>query len=152
MTKEKFKTKAAFKAFEKSCGAIVFCIFEDGPRVLLLKHRLGHWDFPKGHVEAGETETETAKREVKEETGLKIKLDKQFRQVITYSPAKGVSKDVVYFIGACGEEEAAKLRPQPSEIEKARFVKLKKALKLISYQTSRQLYQDALVYLSSKVG
>ena len=41
--------------------------------LVLLRHRFGgHWSFPKGHVEAGETERQTALREVKEETGLTV--------------------------------------------------------------------------------
>ena len=57
-------------SFEKSAGAVVFR--RDGDKIfyLLLKYRNGHWDFPKGHIENGETEEETMRREVKEETGI----------------------------------------------------------------------------------
>ena len=61
--------------YEKSCGALVFRRASQGLEVLLLKHRAGHWDFPKGHVEAGESEQETALREVLEESGLTVKLE-----------------------------------------------------------------------------
>lgn len=54
---------------EKSAGAVII----NDKKVLLLHYSSGHWDFPKGHIEKGETELETAKREVKEETGLDIK-------------------------------------------------------------------------------
>ena len=52
---------------EKSCGAIVF---KDG-KVLLIKHNAGHYAFPKGHTEDGETEkeTETPKTEMPTWTG-----------------------------------------------------------------------------------
>ena len=58
---------------EKSCGALVLCR-EDGEwKMLLTQNRNGgHWAFLKGHVEAGETEKETAIREVLEETGLEV--------------------------------------------------------------------------------
>ena len=36
---------------EKSCG----CIVMHKDKVLLVKHNKGHWDFPKVHVEEGET-------------------------------------------------------------------------------------------------
>ena len=39
---------------EKSCG----CVIMENNKVLLIQHRIGHWGFPKGHVEAGETEKE----------------------------------------------------------------------------------------------
>ena len=37
---------------------------------LLLRNRRGFWGFPQGHKEKGETEIETLKREVEEETGI----------------------------------------------------------------------------------
>ena len=50
--------------YEKSCGAIVFHRFKDGIKVLLVKNRNGkYWSFPKGHVEKGESEHQTAARE-----------------------------------------------------------------------------------------
>ena len=56
---------------EKSCGVLVLRQQVDELYVVLLRHRFGgHWSFPKGHVEAGESERQTALREVREETGL----------------------------------------------------------------------------------
>ncbi|MDZ4384915.1 MAG: NUDIX domain-containing protein, partial [Candidatus Moranbacteria bacterium] len=59
-------------SFEKSVGAVVFRKKETGGKEFLLLHYpSGHWDFPKGHIESGETEEGTLRREVEEETGLK---------------------------------------------------------------------------------
>lgn len=55
---------------EKSAGSVIFYRSKRGIEYLLLKHDLGHWDFPKGHTEKDETTLETARREIKEETGL----------------------------------------------------------------------------------
>ena len=61
---------------EKSAGAIIFRE-ENGVRCYLLLHytpsevgKRGHWGFAKGHVENKETDEETARREVAEETGI----------------------------------------------------------------------------------
>ena len=84
---------------EKSCGVVLF----NGQKVLLLQYATGqkegdsdlqgHWDFPKGHVDKGETEIETAIRELEEETGIKkIILLKNFRKTINYTFQKGDRK------------------------------------------------------------
>ena len=79
--------------YEKSCGAIVFRKFHGNIELLLIKHANGgHWSFPKGHVEEGETEVETALREVHEETGLTIQLEEGFRQSVEYYPRPNIRK------------------------------------------------------------
>lgn len=55
---------------EKSVGAIIFRI-ENGERLyLILKYKAKHWDFVKGHIDPGETDGQTLRREAKEEAGL----------------------------------------------------------------------------------
>ena len=99
---------------EKSCGAVVCRKGENGLEILLIQHKNGgHWAFPKGHVEKKETEEETALREIKEETGLKVALDTAFRKMVTYSPKPGVMKDVIYFAAKAKKDSA---RPQPEEV------------------------------------
>lgn len=135
---------------EKSCGAVIFCQFPEGEKVLLLKHLVGHWDFPKGHVKVNETEEETALREVIEESGLKVVLDPGFRETINYSPKDKVSKDVVYFLGRCDEKEARNLAPQLSEIASAMFVRLDEAENLITFASGKEILKKALAYKESK--
>ena len=60
--------------YEKSCGAVVFTRIDNNIKYLLIQNLEGVYGFPKGHVEDGESETQTAIREVFEEVGLKIKL------------------------------------------------------------------------------
>ncbi len=50
----------------EAAGGIVY----NANKELLLIHRLGFWDMPKGKIDAGETPEEAALREVREETGL----------------------------------------------------------------------------------
>ena len=77
--------------FEKSCGAIVYRKNRSQIELLLIKNRYGgHWSFPKGHVEGQETEIQTALREVKEETGLDINIQKGFRQMVEYYPKPNI--------------------------------------------------------------
>jgi len=73
-------------SFEKSVGAVVFRESENGEKEFLLLHYpSGHWDFPKGHVEKGEIEEQTLRREVEEETGINdLIITSGFRDSIRY--------------------------------------------------------------------
>lgn len=56
---------------QKRCGIVLFDPIKD--KYLLVRGRDSKkWGFPKGHMEAGELEEETAIREFLEETGLSI--------------------------------------------------------------------------------
>lgn len=61
--------------FQKSCGVVPFRRLGGNAEILLLFQRgSGTWSFPKGHMEAGETEQQTALRELFEETGFRTRL------------------------------------------------------------------------------
>ena len=67
--------------YEKSCGAVVFTRIDHDIRYLLIKNLSGIYGFPKGHVEPGETDVETALREVFEDVGITVQLLPGFRTV-----------------------------------------------------------------------
>ena len=86
--------------YEKSCGTIVFRKTRGKYAVLLIKNRYtDFWSFPKGHVEAGENEYQTAIRETREETGIEVKIENGFRMESIYliGKKKNTEKKVVYF-------------------------------------------------------
>lgn len=126
---------------EKSCGALVFRRFHGNTELLLIKHANGgHWSFPKGHVEAGETETETALREIKEETGIDVIIDPSFREVISYSPKKDTQKDVIYFIARAQNYDYS---PQEEEIAQIKWVEINRAHTILTYDNDKQLVNKA---------
>ena len=60
---------------EKTIGIITFKREGQGIRYLLLHHGGDYWNFPKGRQEKGESELDSALRELKEETGItKVKI------------------------------------------------------------------------------
>lgn len=126
---------------EKSCGAIVYRNDRDQIELLLIKHRFGgHWSFPKGHVESGETEVQTALREVKEETGLSIQLEEGFRECVEYFPKPYIKKQVVYFLGRSLGDEA---RRQEEEISELRWVPLADAQRMVTFSNDKNLLKEA---------
>ena len=130
---------------EKSCGAIVYTN-SYGERLYLVEQmHEGHWGVPKGHVEANETETETALREIKEEVGLNVTIDTRFREIDTYSPKAGIIKDVVYFVAY---SESTRTTMQASEVKDVRWVKFEEAMELISFPSMQKIFLMAEDYLS----
>ena len=84
---------------ETSCGAVVFHKFEDEYKFLLINFlhgNLNFWGFPKGHMEKDETEIQTAKREIREETGLDVEIIPGFKTSNEYTYQNSVKK-VIYF-------------------------------------------------------
>jgi bis(5'-nucleosidyl)-tetraphosphatase len=131
---------------EKSCGAVVF--YQTGAQIeyLLLCHRNGnHWGFPKGHVEEGESEIETALREIYEEAGLQVRLLEGFRQTVEYAPNENSWKQVVYFVGEARKQQYA---CQWEEVKECRWVDFEAGLKLLSYENSKGILQAAQRFLA----
>ena len=131
---------------EKSCGALVVRRGTDENELLLIKHNGGHWAFPKGHVESGETEEETAYREVQEETGLSVKIDTRDREMVTFSPAPRTMKDVVYFAATV---VAGVETPQLSEVSDVRWVPFSQAETYITYDNDRGLFAKLKAFLQT---
>ena len=134
-------------AEEKSCGAVVWRERDGARQYLLARHNGGHWSFPKGHVEADETEEETARREIQEETGLSAEIDTGFRQVVTYYPKPGVVKDVVFFtaVPSGGQE-----RVQEEEIAEIGWFTFEEACPLVTFASDEEVLLAAEKYLEGK--
>ena len=134
---------------EKSCGALVFLKHGNNiEKVLLIRHRHGgHWSFPKGHVEGNETETETALREVKEETGKDIVLIPGFREKVDYSPKPNVEKEVVYFISTTDDD---KVKIQEEEISQYCWMEVDKAYRSVSFMNDKNLLSKAMDFFNRK--
>lgn len=126
---------------EKSCGAIVYRRFHGNIEILLIKHvNSGHWSFPKGHVEGDETELETARREIKEETGLDVILDQTFRETVSYSPKRDTQKVVVYFLALARNYDYV---PQEEEIAEIRWVDIARATHMLTYENDKTIVNKA---------
>ena len=129
---------------EKSCGAVIFT--ERGAERLYLLERMrkGHISLCKGHTEPGESEHETAVREIREETALSVEFIDGFRESIQYSPFPGSVKTVVFFLA---HAENTETKAQPEEVSEILWLPEDKALQALSYDSDRDVLRAAADFL-----
>lgn len=132
--------------WEKSCGAVVFTRVNGQVKYLLVANLAGIYGFPKGHVEGDETEVETALREVREETGLRVRLLDGFRTTDEHAiPEKpDTMKQIVYFLGEFEGQEAAY---QKEELSGAYLVAYEEAMGMFQFESSRRILREANAFL-----
>lgn len=135
--------------YEKSCGAVIYRLKNNIIEYLLVMNKkgkgMGHWGFPKGHVENNETEVDTAKREIFEETGIVADIDTGFRMISNYSPRQGVNKDAVYFVSRA---EDCEIKLQESEICDFLWCSFEKAQSILVHD--KHILSGADEYLKEK--
>lgn len=126
--------------YEKSCGAVIYHRTRFGiVKVLLVKNHNGRcWTFPKGHIEENETEHQTAIREIKEETGLDVVIEPNFRKTSTYRFGK-VKKQVVFFLAKTNESVVSM---QPSEIDYYLWVTIDEAVHLCRHENDVKILRE----------
>lgn len=125
---------------ERACG----CIIIENGKVLLIKQTTGHWGFPKGHMEEGETEEETALREVKEETNLDVEIDKNKKYTVEYTTDKGKDKIVTLFLA---KKKSGELKPQECEISKLEWLEFNEALETLTYENTKEVLRKVIAEL-----
>ena len=133
---------------DTSCGVVLF----NSSKVLLLRHSSissrggGHWDFPKGHIDDGETEIQTALRELGEETGIEqVKVVDGFRDTITYTFSGGqeqIGKEVVFFLATTKE---SKVTLSHEHIDYS-WLDFDSAFSRLTYDNARQVLRNAIEF------
>lgn len=123
---------------EKSCGCI---IIKDGKVLLILEKSSKKWGFPKGHMEEGENEIQTALREVKEEVGLDVEIDTSKRYTLNYIVNDNIDKTSVYYIASTKDDKVTR---QESEIEDAKWCNFEEALNIITFNNCREMFKKAI--------
>lgn len=139
---------------DESFGIIPIARRLDGIFFLLIQHHAGHWGFPKGHAEPGESAEVAACREFEEETGIRvytlldisalnmsfveqysfIKANQSFEKIVTYFPAIVHSETVTY---------------QEKEIKDYAWLNYNDALQTLTFAPSRQILGQVREYLQA---
>ncbi len=133
--------------YERSCGAIVYRFINGGIRYLLIKNRRSsNWGFPKGHVERGETNEQTAIREVLEETGIHIKILPGFAHKAEYTIHGNVEKSVTIYLAKTDDVQTV---IQREEIEDYVWLDFDKAMDTLKFINDKNILKSAREYLIS---
>jgi bis(5'-nucleosidyl)-tetraphosphatase len=150
-------------AFEKSIGAVLFRREGNDILYLILQHPLDskeeYWNFPKGHVEKGETWEETLRREVKEETGIKsLKIISNFyvsnryfyrakgnEKIKRKKSKKGINifKIVTYYLA---KTKIEKIKISDEHID-GTWVGYNEAMKMLTYEQSKKVLKKGNDFL-----
>ena len=99
-------------------------------------------------MEIGESELQTAIRELKEETGAEVELISGFRYQIEYPLPRvpDAIKQSVYFLGKCTSENIVR---QEAEVDSAEFIPYEDAIKMLTFEETKNILRDAELFIRS---
>ncbi|MBO4919999.1 MAG: NUDIX domain-containing protein [Erysipelotrichaceae bacterium] len=129
---------------EISAGAVLYTRKQDEVLYLLIRDFHGNYGFPKGHLEKGETLKEAAEREIREEVGLDIEADTDFREDLNYIMPNGIEKQAVYFIGEFSDQD---YRKQEEEVDEILLFPYEEAYRTITFDNMREVLSKADRYI-----
>ncbi len=97
-------------------SAVILPIVPDGRLVFVRQYRYAVdsflWELPAGHIDAGESAEETARRELVEETGY---FPHRLEKLLEFYPAPGFTDELMHLFRAT---ELEKKTPLPEEDER----------------------------------
>ncbi len=132
---------------EISAGAVLFYL-GDEIEYLILHYEAGHWDFPKGAIEPGESELDTVRREVWEETGISnIEIIPGFRKKIQYFYRKSqqlVRKTVIFYLARSFTKDVTLSYEHVGYL----WLGYEKALRRLTFKTAKDTLREAHEFLT----
>ena len=132
---------------ETSAGGVVF---RNGT-ILILQSTSDEWVLPKGKMEDGESGADTAIREVLEESGIQAEAIEPLgvTQYQYHKPSGVMISKVVHWL--LMDYRAGEIQLEPI-FRDGRFVTPNEALRLLSHENDRQIVEQAIEQMSSRVG
>jgi bis(5'-nucleosidyl)-tetraphosphatase len=118
-------------------------------KYLLLHYAAGHWGFVKGHIEPNESEKDTVKRELEEETKItNAEFVEKFRQAINYffkRDGKTIYKEVAYFL-VQAKDRKVELSYEHKGYE---WLSYEKAVRKLTFENARKVLRKAHKFLKT---
>jgi len=137
---------------ERLAGAVVYAVDDSGDMYFALVHDIfGHWTLSKGKIEENEEIEAGAKREIKEEMGIDMKIECSLGQneYVANHPEKGkVRKQVTYFLANAPYIDLT--LEQKGGLDDAKWFKVSEILDLNFYEDMLPIVTKAVTMLVSK--
>ena len=134
------------KAVVRAAGGVVIREGDDGPEVALVhRPRYDDWSLPKGKRDPGETDEQTAVREVEEETGLRCALGRELLPT-RYVDRRGRPKVVRYW-----DMKVVGSRPFEAndEIDELAWLPIDEAVQRLSYSYDAEVLANVRLPFTS---
>ncbi|XP_072751792.1 bis(5'-nucleosyl)-tetraphosphatase [asymmetrical] isoform X3 [Anoplolepis gracilipes] len=138
---------------QRACGLVIFRRFQDTTQFLLMQTSYGqhHWTPPKGHVDPGESDMETALRETREEAGFTLsdlKIFEDARHEMTYK-VNGMPKIVIYWLAELLDpDKSVRLSNEHQAFE---WLSLREACDLAKYAEMQKALSEFDKYISQNL-
>ncbi|MCL5025908.1 MAG: NUDIX hydrolase [Chloroflexi bacterium] len=125
----------------ESAGGVVVRRVDTGLEVLLVGSTTT-WGLPKGTPSAGEERTQTAQREVEEETGLEVEVLEPIGSIRYWFVANGrrVRKTVYYYLMRAMGGDTSR---HDWENERIGWFPLEEALRVMTYPNEKEMVRQA---------
>lgn len=151
---ERLSQESGSLALMKESFGVIPVLRREGeePLFLLVQHARGsgHWSFAKGGAEAGESPVETARRELREETGISevdlVENRPLVEEYIYFKDGKPFSKRVTFYLGLVSNERVI---PARGEIQDCAWLPHTEALERLTHDEAKEVLRQAYLELKS---
>lgn len=120
----------------------------------VVRHAVGHWAFPKGHKEKGESDEEVARRELREETGNEVKEIAQsvnFIENYSFERAGATHEKIVkYYLGIVPSMSTATQTAYKNEIVEIEWLPYDELLKRLTFPEGKRIAKEANDFLMTE--